>query len=649
MTIRDIAKAAGVSAATVSRIINHKDDNISEETRMRVLQIIEEHEYVPYAKVRDRLLESTRTIGMILPSLSSSFFASFVEHIQSFATKDHYTLSLYLTQRQPELEEQAIRHFAEIHANGILYFPTTDPGVTALIANQEQLRSCVLLDWQDPNLHFRQVYRDFFHIAKTGTLQLLKQENRRLALLIAPETGVLASGQIVDGYKDALSSFGITPDDSMIISAGNGFLSPFEQLIDAGIDGVICQNAGLAGEVYGIANQKHLFIPADLSVLCLEDSVTMERLIPAVTAVHTDIAGMAKTAYRSLSAQLNGKKNTPASQKASFHLIERKSIAAHKELAAKILVAGSLNMDITLNVSHLPRQGETLLVSRMETWPGGKGANQASGVSRFGADAFMLGRLGIDPYGRQLYEQLSKENVDMQGVSFVNSHPTGTAYITVQANGGNTIAVNPGANAALTPAYVEEKRALFPNTLYCLIQMEIPLPSVEKICEICRQMDVKVLLKPSPAQALTPSILQDLFLLIPNQEEMAVLCPKADSPELQAQFMLSQGVQNVIVTLGEAGCVYVNREETLHFDAYPYPSVDSTGASDIFISCLAAQLANGYDMKKAIELSTLAASFSVSKEGVQNAILNKELLYDLYEKKFSISVMADTEVLHDAK
>ena len=137
---------------------------------------------------------------------------------------------------------------------------------------------------------------------------------------------------------------------------------------------------------------------------------------------------------------------------------------------------------------------------------------------------------------------------------------------------------------------------------------------------------------------LPASLLKDLFLLIPNQEEMAILCPGEDTPEDQARAMLAKGVRNVIVTLGESGCIYVNKKETMRFDAYPYPCIDSTGASDIFISCLAAQLANGYDLKKAIELSTLAASFSVSKEGVQNAILDNKLLYDLYEKKFSISV-----------
>ena len=198
MTIRDIAKAAGVSAATVSRIINHKDENISEETRRRVLQIIEEHEYVPYAKVRDRLLQSNRTIGVILPSLGSPFFASFIEHIQTLAASDNYTLSLYLTQNRPKLEEQAILHFLDIHALGILYFPESDNGIAALKHSQDQLRSAVLMDCETPEFPFPQVYRDFFNIAKTGTTALLKQNNRRLVLLLSGEGSFRVHEQLAD-------------------------------------------------------------------------------------------------------------------------------------------------------------------------------------------------------------------------------------------------------------------------------------------------------------------------------------------------------------------------------------------------------------------------------------------------------------------
>lgn len=638
MNIRDIAKAAGVSAATVSRIINHKDDNISEETRMRVLQIIEKNEYVPYAKVRDRLLASNRTIGVILPSLGTPFFASFIERIQALAMHGGYTLSLCLSQNEPEMEEQAIQHFIDIHVTGIIYFPGSEEGILTFRDNRQQIQNAVIMDCENPGLPFPRIYRDFYNIAKSAASCLLEQNNRRLALFLSRENNYRVQEQIIEGYREAFTSVGFLVDESMIIHADGEFHTAFEQLIDAGIDGVICQNAELAGEVYRIAEKKHFLIPMDLSVLSLEDSTTMELLVPPVAAVHTDISNMAEAAYEALLSQINEEKKVFTPQAVPYRLIRRKSMEAHKELSTKIIIAGSLNMDVMLKVPKLPNLGETILTSHMNCWPGGKGANQAIGVSRFGANAFMLGCLGIDLYGRQLYEQLVNENVDMQGVSFVNNYPTGTAYITVQENGGSTIVVNSGANTSLTPAYVEEKRSIFSGVLYCLIQMEIPLPSIEKIFEICGQMNIKVLLKPSPAQVLPASLLKDLFLLIPNQEEMAILCPGEDTPEDQARAMLAKGVRNVIVTLGESGCIYVNKKETMRFDAYPYPCIDSTGASDIFISCLAAQLANGYDLKKAIELSTLAASFSVSKEGVQNAILDNKLLYDLYEKKFSISV-----------
>lgn len=637
MNIREIAKAAGVSAATVSRIINHKDDNISEETRMRVLEIIEKNEYVPYANVRDRLLASNRTIGLIMPSLASSFLASFVECFQALAMDGGYTLSLCLTQNRPEMEEQAIAHLIDIHATGVIYFPGSESGLSAFRNNYRQILHAVLLDCGNVDLPFPQIYRDFHNIAKAATLCLLKQNNYRLALFLSQEQSYRVQEQIVEGYREAFTAAGLIADDSMIVRAEGDFRRAFEQLIDAGIDGVVCQNAELTGAVYRIADRKHFLIPTDLSVLSLEDSVTMELLVPPVAAMNTDISDMAEAAYKALLSQINGEQKVFTPQVVPCRLIARKSMETHKELSTKIIIAGSLNMDITLNVQKLPNLGETLLTSHMNSWPGGKGANQAIGVSRFGAKAFMLGCLGIDLYGRQLYEQLTKENVDMKGVSFVNNYPTGTAYITVQADGGSTIVVNAGANMFLTPSYVEEKRALFSDVLYCLIQLEIPLASVEKIFEICEQMDIKVLLKPSPARILPSALLKDLFLLIPNQEEMAVLCPEEDTPERQAKAMLDRGVQNVIVTLGESGCIYVNQKETLRFRAHPYPCVDSTGASDIFISCLAAQLANGCGLKKAIELSTLAASFSVSKEGVQNAILDNELLYDLYEKKFFIS------------
>lgn len=212
-----------------------------------------------------------------------------------------------------------------------------------------------------------------------------------------------------------------------------------------------------------------------------------------------------------------------------------------------------------------------------------------------------------------------------------------TAFINVQRDGLNTIVVNPGANASVTPEYVQEKSEVFSDAQYCLVQMEIPLETVEAIVRICRERNVRVILKPSPAQALSPEVLDGLFLLIPNQEEAAQLMPGLAEPEKQALAFLDRGVEHVIITLADKGCLYADREGLRTYPAMEFPSVDATGASDIFISCLAAQLSRGSDMDTAIRLATIAASYSVSKEGVQNAIISTELLFDLYHGDYSLS------------
>ena len=318
-------------------------------------------------------------------------------------------------------------------------------------------------------------------------------------------------------------------------------------------------------------------------------------------------------------------------------LIRRDSVKRHTKPKHKIVIVGSINMDVTLNVSRLPHSGETVLASGQSSWPGGKGANQAIGVSRFGADAFMVGRLGNDVYGKQLFERLMREQVNMQGVSFSQDQLSGTAFINVQSDGQNTIVVNPGANASVTPEYIEHNRSIFEESQYCLVQMEIPLETVEAIVRLCKELNVKVILKPSPAQALSEEILDGLFLLIPNQEEADILAPNG-TPEGQAKAFLNKGVENVIITLADKGCLYAVKNEVTAYPAVDFPSVDATGASDIFISCLAAQLSKGNDMYTAIKLATIAASYSVSKEGVQNAIISPDLLEDLYKGNYSLSV-----------
>ncbi len=637
MTIKDIAKAAGVSPSTVSLVINQKDARISEETRQRVLQVIEQSNYIPYAGVRGRLLSQNNQIALVMPSLKDTFLSDFADRVQNLARSQGFALTVQSSSGRSENEKTIFSELSEAYIAGMLVFPCDPESVSFLCSDDCNIGSVVLLDSAYANLPFPQLSRDFAAASEAGTAYLLKNNHRRIALVLQSSTSSDTRDRVISGYKTGLSSYRAPFDDQLLVLTGDEFGYQLGNLIDAGIDAVVCQDSASAGETYRILSQKQYKIPDDISVICLEDSPLMEQLSPAVTSVKTDVNELARLAVETLISQINGNQAPAFATNLPVQLIRRESVKRHAKPKHKIVIVGSINMDVTLNVTRLPHSGETVLASGQSSWPGGKGANQAIGVSRFGADAFMVGRLGNDLYGKQLFERLTREQVNMQGVSFSQDQLSGTAFINVQSDGQNTIVVNPGANASVTPEYIDNNRAIFAEAQYCLVQMEIPLETVKAIVNLCKEQHVKVILKPSPAQALPPSVMDHLFLLIPNQEEASELFPSCQTPEAQVQAALDRGVENVIITLGDKGCMYANQRGTQMYPAMDFPCVDATGASDIFISCLAAQLSKESDMDTAIKLATIAASYSVSKEGVQNAIIGSDLLLDLYNGNYSLS------------
>lgn len=636
MTIKDIAKAAGVSPSTVSLVINQKDAHISEETRQRVLQVIEKSNYIPYAGVRGHLLSQNNQIALVIPSLKDTLLSDFADRVQSLARKHGFSLTVQSSSGKSEIEKEIFSELSEAYIAGLLAFPCDTENVSFLCSKECNIGCVVLLDSVYSSLPFPQISRDFAAAAEISTVHLLKNDHRRIALVLQSGTSLRTQERIISGYKAGIASFKVSFDEQLLIKADNELAHHLSNLIDAGIDAILCQDSTLVGDAYRIISQKQYSIPNDISLICLEDSSLMEQLSPSVTSVQTDIGEFARLAVETLVSQISGNQAPAFTTCLPAQLSRRDSVRRHAKPKHKIVIAGSINMDITLNVSRLPHSGETVLASSQSSWPGGKGANQAIGVSRFGADAFMVGQLGNDVYGKQLFERLTREQVNMQGVNFSKNQLSGTAFINVQSDGQNTIVVNSGANAAVTPEYIQSNRSIFEEAQYCLVQMEIPLETVSAIVKLCAELNVKVLLKPSPAQDFPADLLDKLFLLIPNQEEADMLAPNCSSPEEQAQAFLEKGVENVIITLADEGCLFARKNEIRTYPAIDFPSVDATGASDIFISCLAAQLSKGNNMDTSIKLATIAASYSVSKEGVQNAIIDSGLLLDLYRGNYSL-------------
>jgi len=287
----------------------------------------------------------------------------------------------------------------------------------------------------------------------------------------------------------------------------------------------------------------------------------------------------------------------------------------------KVLVVGSINMDLVVETAHFPAPGETLLGQRFSTFAGGKGANQAVAARRLGAQVTMIGCVGDDAFGRQLLDQLKAEGIDTRHVRVAQQIGTGVAAITV-SQAENSIIVVPGANHALTPADLYAAEAAFAAADVVLCQLEIPLATVEAAAELAQQYGKAFVLNPAPAVVLPASLLERVTLLTPNEHELALLFACADD---DWQQQLRAHPQRIVMTKGADGAWFADGNGQLqHQAAFRVSAVDTTGAGDTFNGALAAFW--GDDLASSARLACAASALSVTRAGAQGGMPTREQL-----------------------
>ncbi|TLP56058.1 MULTISPECIES: ribokinase [Pseudomonas] len=292
---------------------------------------------------------------------------------------------------------------------------------------------------------------------------------------------------------------------------------------------------------------------------------------------------------------------------------------------AKVVVVGSLNMDLVARAQRLPRGGETLAGEQFFTAPGGKGANQAVAVARLGARVAMLGNVGDDAYGQQLRDALQVEGVDCQGVGVCAGVSSGVALIVVDAASQNAIVIVPGGNGLLTPESVQRFDALLQGAEVIVCQLEVPAETVAWTLARGHALGKTVILNPAPATGpLPPEWYTQIDYLIPNESEAEALTglPVTDlaSAQAAAERLRALGAGQVIVTLGAQGALHVDGQGAQHFKAAAVQPLDTTAAGDTFVGGFAAHLANGFSITDAIVFGQRAAAISVTRSGAQPSI-----------------------------
>ncbi|MDO5754966.1 MAG: ribokinase [Tissierellia bacterium] len=289
----------------------------------------------------------------------------------------------------------------------------------------------------------------------------------------------------------------------------------------------------------------------------------------------------------------------------------------------KVVVIGSINMDLVVHLDEIPGIGETVLGESLGEYAGGKGANQAVALAKAGVNTFFIGKIGDDIYGDDVLLEMKKAGINTGGIQRTKGN-TGLAIIQVDRKAQNNIVVIPGANYKIGEEDLEKYRKEISRMDYALFQLEIPLDLVEKGLDLARELEIKTILNPAPAQNLTTEFLKKVDLLIPNEYELGKITSKnienQDDIESASQLLLDQGVKEILVTLGAQGVYYTNGVERAYYPAFQVEAIDTTGAGDSFIGGLLAGLCKGEFMEKAIERGQATSAITVQSKGAQSAI-----------------------------
>ncbi|MDF2923659.1 MAG: ribokinase [Paenibacillaceae bacterium] len=286
---------------------------------------------------------------------------------------------------------------------------------------------------------------------------------------------------------------------------------------------------------------------------------------------------------------------------------------------AKIAVAGSLNMDLVVSMKRMPKVGETVQGEELHQIPGGKGANQAVGCAKLGAEVSMIGAVGQDSFGTVMLKQMESHSIHTRSIAVIEGCSTGTATI-MHTPEDNCIVIVAGANGHMTPELVMSHAKLIGEADILLTQLEIPLPAVTAALTIAKEAGVTTVLNPAPAVPLSREILRLVDYITPNETEFELLSGRTYQNETE----LLDGMKNwehsgprLLVTRGEKGTSFLQDGQLCTIAAPKVEVVDTTGAGDAFNAAFCVALAGGAQIRDAVQFAIKSASLSVTRFGAQ--------------------------------
>ena len=309
-----------------------------------------------------------------------------------------------------------------------------------------------------------------------------------------------------------------------------------------------------------------------------------------------------------------------------------------------VLIIGSSNMDLNIYSERFPNPGETVTGGTFKQYLGGKGANQAVAAVRSGATTTFIGKIGKDIFGNQMISQLTEEGINMSHIIRDSENASGVAFILIDENGENMISVAPGSNFNLSSEEINSKADIIKNASVVVVQMEIPIKTIEEVFKIASEGNVIKILNPAPLKPIPLETLKNVDIIITNELELyrlhSFMNLHEETGEQKHQIKQTSreiarlGIKYVITTLGDKGClIYLGKEDNfIEISAPKVEAVDTVGAGDCFIGVLASKLSQGESIINAVKYAVIAASIAVTRKGAQESMPYLNEIEELLKK-----------------
>ncbi|MCL2704252.1 MAG: PfkB family carbohydrate kinase [Defluviitaleaceae bacterium] len=621
MNIRELAKIANVSPTTISKVINHKANDISEVTKKRIWDVVREYNYVPYQNVINSLEANGRLIGMLVSDIDA-MHAQIIKGAEKAAFENDFEIVICKIGEQASMLENRLNSLRRKKAEGVILSRTKSFGLEILESLARENYPVRILE-----------YYVSYHTAVHQAYKELIDKGHKKIGLITSDLKRTDTQKKLDAYKNAVLKENRSYDISLVYetdgtseSSGLGM----KYLLSMDVSAVLAFDDVIASGIYHLLQKEALRVPQDISVLCFGGYGVYPYLFPEPAVIKTAYDEIGYRAVLDLIHEASGSSPPNAGGAIEATVYWGAGIAAchtgQGKSGGKILVIGYLNMD---TIIYTPgeadgRNNADINASDVQIMPGGKASLQSATVARLGGNCYVLGRVGSDLNGEKIQNELSKMNIKTGGIIFDENNPTGKAIIYVPKTGKTSFDIEPGANVYLSGRDIERYIDLFSDAAFCLIPTEVPRDIFYYAARICKQKSVKLISSINPAFELDANPI-GAYVLISSLLNIDILVPGRGSLQKKVNKLLEHHCENIIITLEDEGqCILIHKKQWTRFVAADFVFMSHTAGIDCFCGALAVALTEGKTLPEATRYALTGAILTMSRKGSLPAIPTAE-------------------------